>query len=93
MSMEEERGENGCTHRHVWVESEEGTMQFMKRLVFGFLVFMICAEIAVSARDKLIPSLTSPDHAYAHHEEEKAKHKPFHKLHGSLLELYPHVAM
>ena len=44
--MEEERGENGCTHRHVWVESEEGTMQFMKRLVFGFLVFMISVGVA-----------------------------------------------
>jgi hypothetical protein len=44
--MEEERGENGCTHCQVWVESEEGSMQFMKRLVFAFLVFMISVGVA-----------------------------------------------
>ncbi len=44
--MEEKRGENGCVHCQVWVESEEGSMQFMKRLVFGFLVFMISAGVA-----------------------------------------------
>ena len=44
--MEEERAKNGCIHFHVWVESEEGTMQFMKRLVFGFLVFIIFVGVA-----------------------------------------------
>ena len=44
--MEEKRGKNGCIHFHVWVESEEGTMQFMKWLVFGFLVFMISVGVA-----------------------------------------------
>lgn len=46
--MEEKRGENGCTHRQVWVKSEEGTMQLMKRFVFGFLVFMISVDVAWS---------------------------------------------
>jgi len=44
--MEEKRGKNGCTHFQMWVESEEGTMQFTKRLVFGFLVFMISVGVA-----------------------------------------------
>jgi hypothetical protein len=44
-----------------------------------------CAELAVPARDKLIPSLASPSHAYANHEDEEAEHEPFHQLHGSLL--------
>jgi hypothetical protein len=44
--MEEKRGKNGCTHFQVWVESEEGSMVFMKRLVFGFLVFMISVSVA-----------------------------------------------
>jgi hypothetical protein len=30
----------------VWVESEEETLQFMKRLVFSFLVFMISTGVA-----------------------------------------------
>ena len=44
--MEEKRGENGCTHFQVRVESEEGAIVFMKRLVFGFLVFMISVSVA-----------------------------------------------
>jgi hypothetical protein len=44
--MEEECGENGYTHCQVWVESEEGTTQFMNRLVFGFLVLMIGVGVA-----------------------------------------------
>ena len=44
--MEEKRGKNGCTHFQVWVESEEGAMVFMKRLVFGFLVFIISVSVA-----------------------------------------------
>jgi hypothetical protein len=44
--MEEKRGKNGCTHFQVWVESEEGAMVFIKRLVFGFLVFMISVSVA-----------------------------------------------
>jgi hypothetical protein len=44
--MEEKSGKNGCTHFQVWVESEEGSMVFMKRLVFGFLVFMISVSVA-----------------------------------------------
>ena len=30
----------------MWVESEEGSMVIMKRLVFGFLVFMISVSVA-----------------------------------------------
>ncbi len=37
--MEEKGGKNGCTHFQVWVESDEGTMQFTKRLVFGLSRF------------------------------------------------------
>ena len=44
--MEEKRGKNGYTHCQVWVESEEGIMQFMKRLVVSFLVFMISIGVA-----------------------------------------------
>ena len=44
--MEEKREKNGCTHFQMWVESVEGTMVFMKRLVFGFLVFMISVSVA-----------------------------------------------
>jgi hypothetical protein len=44
--MEEKRGKNGCTHFQEWVESEEGTMLLMKRLWFGFLVFMISVGVA-----------------------------------------------
>jgi hypothetical protein len=44
--MEEDRGKIGCTQGQVWVESEEETMQFTKRLVFGFLVFMISIGVA-----------------------------------------------
>ena len=44
--MEEKRGENGCTHCQVLVELEEGSMPSMKRLVFGFLVFMMCVGVA-----------------------------------------------
>jgi hypothetical protein len=44
--MEEKRGKNGSTHFQVWVESEEGAMVFMKRFVFGFLVFMISVSAA-----------------------------------------------
>ena len=44
--MEEERGENACAYRHVWVESGQGTVQFMNRLVSGFLVFLISIGLA-----------------------------------------------
>ena len=44
--MEEQRGKNGYTHCQVWVGSEEGTILFMKRLVFGFLVFKISLGVA-----------------------------------------------
>ncbi len=44
--MEAKRGKTGCTHCQVWVESEEGTMKFMKQLVFVFLVFMVSVGLA-----------------------------------------------
>ena len=47
--MEEERGKTGCTDGQEEVESEEGTMLFMKRLVSGFLVIMISVGVAWAA--------------------------------------------
>ena len=47
--MDEKRGKTGCAHCQVWVESEEETMQFMKQLVFGFLVCMISAGASWAA--------------------------------------------
>jgi hypothetical protein len=44
--MDEKQGGNGYTHCQVWVESEEGIMQFKKRLVVSFLVFMISVGVA-----------------------------------------------
>jgi hypothetical protein len=44
--MEEKHRGNGYTHYQVWVESEKGTMQFMKRLVFSFLAFMTSIGVA-----------------------------------------------
>jgi hypothetical protein len=41
----------------VWVESEEGNMQFVKQLVFGFLVFTI--SVGVGCRSGF-RSLVSP---------------------------------
>jgi hypothetical protein len=47
--MDQKRVKNGWTLCHVKVRSEEGTMQFMKRLVFGFFVFMLSAGLAWAA--------------------------------------------
>jgi len=44
--MDEKHAENDYTHCQVWVESEEETRQFMKRLVFSFLIFMISLGVA-----------------------------------------------
>lgn len=44
--MDEKRGNNSCTHCQVREGVGREDMPFMKRLVFGFLVFMISAVIA-----------------------------------------------
>lgn len=43
-----------------------------------------CTELAIPTHDKLIPSLTSPDYAYTHHEGEKAEHELLYELHSAL---------
>ena len=47
--MEEEREKTGCTDGQEEVESEEGTMPLMKRLVSGILVIMISVGLAWAA--------------------------------------------
>jgi hypothetical protein len=42
-----------------------------------------CVSRAVPAHDTLIPSLTSPGHASAHHEGANAAHAPMHDVPGA----------